>query len=568
MHAVRRQASVGAPRPSSSEPSAWAPRWLALALALGVLPLVGCLPKLAPQPYDAGPRPDAFFIPMDGAIPPVSGNFTHRRLDDGSIETLVDATSTTAWHYLDLETGEAVMPADPKTDHQWDLAFWRYVVLSNGGVSGTGGAHVARLEGTSFEAVTRAPEEGWIDDAPDGPDDLDDAPDSAFANGVDDWFHYDLTTHILTPRTDVVFVVVTPSRNYFKLVFFAYYDAVGTPAYVRFRWAPVDPPESMVVPDAGVDAAVPDAGPPDAGFYAPPDAVRIEAGSGASPVYFDLDTLSVIRVAHPEADLEWDLAFSGTTIRTNSGTSGPGLGGSLAREGVPYDAVTSTGTLGFVPDGAPDRPSPLASWFERDGASAIRPRDVTYVVQGARGGYSRMRIWHYEEGVYWASFEGVDAAPETVELVLDASDPASFRYVDLHRGVVVSVPSPSTSRDWDLGLSGARIRTNSGVSGPGGGGALDALEPSFIDLRAAPRTGYVEDVTLPDPLAPSESFDGNPALSSWYDVDPMTHALSPRATSFVVRLADGSFGKLEVRAWSAGRFTLGYAYAGPFRTRF
>lgn len=546
---------------------------LALALA-ALLALSGCLPKLEPAPYDAGPRPDAFFIPMEGVIPPFSGNFSHVVREDGTVETLVDATSITEWQYLELETGEAVTPEDPQTDHRWGLAFWRYVVNSNGGVSGTGGGSIARLEGTSFEAVTRAPETGWVADWPDGPDDLDDMPDSLMANGVDDWFHYDLATHILTPREGVVYVVETPSENFFKIRLYAYYDSVGTPAYVRFLWAPVDPPEGRrPMLDAGVDASAldagaPDAGSPDGGVFIPRDALRIDASDPGRPVYVDVEALSPISVGSPSTSTTWDLVFSGETIRTNAGADGPGTTAARVRTDVTYDALSSTGTLGFVTEGEPGVTSPLRDWSYRDGSGQLRPRDVVFVVVGGGGAYVRLRIWHYDAGVYWVSMDWLDVAPETVELTLDASDPSAFRYVDLHRGEAVEVPSPESSRAWDLALSLTRIRTNSGTSGAGVGGALDTSEPSFAALTSVPTIGYEADALLEDPLEVGGHYDGSAVLSAFYDGDPTASPITLRATTFAVRLADGGLGKLAVTSYEAGRYRLAWSYAGAGRSTF
>jgi hypothetical protein len=549
--------------------------------------LAGCQPALAPAVEDTGPPTDAYFEATDGAIPPTSGRFMHTRRADGTIETVVDASSTTVWQYLDLETGLAVTPDDPHADRTWDLAFRRFVILSNGGASGSGGGLVARLEGTSFEAVTRAPEDGWIEDAPDGPFDRDDANDSAFANGTNDWYDYELATHTVTPRSDVVYVVRTPSRNHFKVQITGYYDAAGSPGFLRFVWAPVDPPASVMITDAG---ALPDAGPrPDAYTYdaggpvVPPGAVTLDASSRTDFVYLDIDTRAVVAVTDPTTDTTWDLAFRRTLIRTNSGTSGPGLGGAIAREGVPYAEVTSSGTLGFevdreeasgMPGAPPTSVSPvLGSWFDYDFTThVVTPKDVTYVVRGATGTYARLRIWAWEGGVFRLSIDPIVVVPETVEITVDASMAGVWTYVDLHRGAVVTVSDASTDPGWDLGLSRVAFRTNSGPSGPGErggqGGALDTMVADFAALIMVPESGYVVDETITDPRPGSTPYAGNPVLGTWYDYDPVMRVATPRDTTFAVRLADGSLGKLEVRSYAAGVYVLGWSYAGPFRTSF
>jgi hypothetical protein len=547
----------------------------------------GCQPTLAPVVDDAGPSIDAFFVATDGAIPPSSGSFTHTRRDDGTIETLVDASSTSGWQYLDLETGLAVTPSDPAAERTWDLAFQRFVILSNGGASGGGGGLVARVEGSSFDAITRAPDEGWIADAVDGPVDRDDTNDSAFTNGTNDWYLYDVATHALSPREDVVYVVQTPEAHFFKVQVLGYYDGAGSPGFLRFVWAPVDAPSSVVIADAG---ATPDAGPiadayaPDVGGpLVPEGALSIDASSRDTFVYVDLDTRAVVTVDDPATDTVWDLALQRTLIRTNSGTSGPGAGGALAREGVAYEDVTRTGTLGFevdheeasgMPGAPPTSVSPLlGSWYDYDFTThVVTPKDITYVVRGATGSYARLRIWRWEGGVFALSIEPVEVEPETVEITVDASTTGVWSYVDLHRGAVVEVSDAATDTAWDLGLSRTAMRTNSGPSGPGDrgamGGALDTLLTDFDATSSVPESGYAVDETITDPRPGSTPYAGNAVLGAWYDYDPATHGVSPRDTVFAVRLADGSLGKLEIRSYAAGVFVLGWSYAGPLRTTF
>lgn len=564
------------------------PTRLALvSLSVGGLALAACQPTLVASGADAGP--DAPFEATDGAVPPVSGNFTHTRLEDGTIETLVNASSTTEWHYLDLETGLAVMPTDPGADHAWDLSFQRFLILSNGGASGSGGALVARVEGESFASITRAPETGWLEDRVDGPDDRDDTNDSVFVNGLNDWYAYELTTHVLTPRTDVVYVVETPDDHYFKVQVTGYYDGAGSPGWLRFRWAPVAPPMSVMIADAG---PLTDAGPPSdaytfdgGGPYIPPDALTLDASSREAWTYYDLDTLAVVTPADPSTDTVWDLAFQRTLVRTNSGTSGPGSAGVLPREAEDFETVISTGTLGFEVDieeasGMPGAPatsvSPvLGSWYDYDFMShTVSPKDITYVVRGATGAaYARLRIWSWAEGIWRLSIERIETVtPETVEITVDASEPGAWTYVDLHLGRVVAVADASTDHAWDLGLSGLLARTSSGPSGPGDrgllGGAIDTTTADFASVTSLPESGYTVDTSLTDPMPGGAAYDGNGALATWYDYDRDTHVVSPRDTTFAVRLADGSLGKLEVRSWTAGVYVLGWSYAGPFRTAF
>src|SRR5687767_6546539 len=76
---------------------------------------------------------------------------------DGSTHTRIDATKSDLWVYLDLETNAEVFPAVPGTSAAWDLGFQRFKIITNGGISGTGGMEVAALPGASFDEMTDAP---------------------------------------------------------------------------------------------------------------------------------------------------------------------------------------------------------------------------------------------------------------------------------------------------------------------------------------------------------------------------------------------------------------------------
>lgn len=160
-------------------------------------------------------------------------------LTDGVLRTEVDASSKEAWVYFDLDTAKELPVSQALEAQAWDLAFQRFKIISNSGVSGPGSVAVAALPDESFESLTRAPAEGFQPDEPDGDDGNTDV-DSAFLEG-DGWYVYDLVKHRLQAR-DGIYVVRTGAGAYFKLQMLAYYDENGTAGRVSFDWAPIDPP--------------------------------------------------------------------------------------------------------------------------------------------------------------------------------------------------------------------------------------------------------------------------------------------------------------------------------------
>lgn len=164
------------------------PAWLAM----------GCLMPDLSDTLDPGPPPSAQ-AEVEGGI-------------------IVDATSEVDWVGYDLDT-------DAFVDHAgdaWDLAFRRFQV----DLAGDLGA--AAVEAATFEEVTEVPSEGWRFDEPDA--DGDGIPEYALG----DWYDYDQDTHTLSPAARIYVVESTDGRLY-KVGFYDYYDAAGTPARITFR---------------------------------------------------------------------------------------------------------------------------------------------------------------------------------------------------------------------------------------------------------------------------------------------------------------------------------------------
>lgn len=199
---------------------------------LGILALslcVGCAPSI----LEEGDEDESSATPSAALD---EGAVRHLEEAGGLQLTEVDATSNEVWIYLDLDTGLEVDPEDSEGAAQWDLAFQRFVIAINGGVSGEGSVEVAVVEGSGLESLTQAPAEGYRVDEADG-DDENTGPDRVF----DSWYSYDPSTHILTPAA-LRYVVFTSDGNYVKLEMAGYYDEAGTSAFPSFWWGPVEGP--------------------------------------------------------------------------------------------------------------------------------------------------------------------------------------------------------------------------------------------------------------------------------------------------------------------------------------
>ena len=123
----------------------------------------------------------------------------------------------------------------------WDLAFKRYVIRTNGGDSGPGGASVASVDAAALADVTSAPPaasflaDDWTSDACAPIVDTLGAPVTAFGT----W--YSANTMVIEPLPKV-YVVRRADGTTFKLRVQTYYgdpaDATRS-AVLRVEWAPV-----------------------------------------------------------------------------------------------------------------------------------------------------------------------------------------------------------------------------------------------------------------------------------------------------------------------------------------
>jgi hypothetical protein len=192
---------------------------IALGVLAAMLAVPGCAEDISPE---AGPEPDAGNAPAEGP-PPTSPVATVRNAD-GSYTTRVDASSPTAWAWIDVDSGGAVAEDGP-----WDLAARRFHLRLNRAA----GVETAAVK-ADFASVTAAPADGWRRDAPD-----------ANGDGIDElafdqdggWYQYDPATHVLTPRP-LVWVIKT-GGHVIKLAVDSYYADAGTSGHFRLRWVPL-----------------------------------------------------------------------------------------------------------------------------------------------------------------------------------------------------------------------------------------------------------------------------------------------------------------------------------------
>ena len=124
---------------------------------------------------------------------------------------------------------------------------------------------------------------------------------------------------------------------------------------------------------------------------------------------------------------KWDIAFRGTTIITNNGTSGPGLGGGFVQVGLFNDVLKVSSDSTIKIDNAPIYAITIGSnkgWYVYDGPNnLITPIPGRVLIfRTATGKYAKMEILNYYKGGVTPSASASDATKLTQQRYV------TFRY--------------------------------------------------------------------------------------------------------------------------------------------
>jgi hypothetical protein len=153
----------------------------------------------------------------------------------------VNSTSSTAWKYFSFAKNDTIDVADPANSTAWDLAFQRYRIKTNGGLSGKGmgsAANSYKKGQTGFDALTTIPDTTtFVNDAT-----ITIAVQQGYATYVVSpvlytWFSIQLATQgtQIVPSDDIYFVK-TADGKYAKVWFKSYYNALNQSGHVTFQY--------------------------------------------------------------------------------------------------------------------------------------------------------------------------------------------------------------------------------------------------------------------------------------------------------------------------------------------
>ena len=537
----------------------------------------------------------------------------NERTEDGLVycedtsNCVIDASDYDQWVYLDLESGLiSQVPVDPDAPEildaeeaavalreaeeklNWDLAFQRFKVKTNGGISGSGGMEGARISGADYDAMAQAPSVVYTEDAEDS-DDFDQDPDTVFL-GDPPWFDYDVSDHSLSPA-DAVYVVKSVEGNYFKIAFLNYYTEAGTSGYPAFKWAPIealDPnaPVEVVEERDESEGETTGEGGEGQGRTLDPGYISLDTTDDTLTHYINLNAMNLVTVDEASASLDWDIAVRGTTIITNSAPHGEGVAGAQEVEGATWDSQTHAPTVGYLGDDESGNPV-LNQWASADGDA---PREVLFLLRSAAGEYAKFQVTDFSEGTMTLRMEMLNRAPMVHTTTLDASEGPV--YFDFLLGLSVTPDNPAESDAWDFAIHGAALMTNGGSSGTGEGAAgvteMATLEEVLavadgqgcyvfnvhkcdcdMSYAACEAEGEIWTEQCPcdssflvddESAGPEEGQSANPALSEWHEGDP---ELSPAPKVFVLRTRHSGYVKFLITGHEGGVFTLDWLFSGP-----
>ena len=153
----------------------------------------------------------------------------------------VKSTSSTLWKYFSFAANDTVTITDPANSTGWDLAFQRYRIKTNGGLSGNGlgsTANTYQKGQTGFDALIVVSDTStFINDAL-----ISIAVQQGYATYIVNpvlytWFSLEFTTQgtQIVP-SDYIFIVKTSSGKYAKVWFKSYYSPENISGYVSFQY--------------------------------------------------------------------------------------------------------------------------------------------------------------------------------------------------------------------------------------------------------------------------------------------------------------------------------------------
>jgi hypothetical protein len=182
----------------------------------------------------------AFLLPvLIGLIYGCKKNDSNTPIQSQTFE--INSTSTTAWKYFSFTSNDTISVTDPLTSTDWDLAFQRYRIKTNGGKSGNGlgsAANSYQKGQTGFDALKLVSDTAtFVAD-----DSIQIAVQQGYATYVVNpeiytWFTLEMATQgtQIVP-SDYIYIIKTGIGKYAKVWFRSYYSAANVSGHVTIQY--------------------------------------------------------------------------------------------------------------------------------------------------------------------------------------------------------------------------------------------------------------------------------------------------------------------------------------------
>jgi len=153
----------------------------------------------------------------------------------------INSTKSTTWKYFSFEKNDTITVSNPASSTDWDMAFQRYRIKTNGGKSGNGmgsAANSYQKGQTGFDALKLVSDTATF--ATD--ESVEIAVQQGYATYIVNpelytWFSIELAaqgTQIVP--TDYIYIVKTGTGKYAKVWFKSYYSAANASGYVTVQY--------------------------------------------------------------------------------------------------------------------------------------------------------------------------------------------------------------------------------------------------------------------------------------------------------------------------------------------
>lgn len=151
---------------------------------------------------------------------------------------------------------------------------------------------------------------------------------------------------------------------------------------------------------------------------------------------------------------------------------------------------------------------------------------------------------------FMISCDTTDTTVPVIEgtITIDASNYTDYVYISFASGNVVD----TSVQEWDMGFNRLHIRTNSGLSGNGFGGAKDLGNVNFDSTVIESSNGFSADIQYDEIIYQHGHLDtiqviGNKVLDSWYTLQQggAQTAILTNDKVFLIKAANGNIAKVK-----------------------